>query len=185
MQYYIIINGSQMGPYSKEELRIQGLSPDSIVWRQGLTDWVPAATLPELIDILADSPKVTEVPAYGPQAYNPPTPPPAPLHQPFNGVNMQPGLVPTPHTNWMPWAIVATIVGFCTSCIGGILGIIAIVNANKANNFYAVGMNEQAAQANSSAKTLTIISIVLDALGIIVSVGYFSYFYPTMLSLVG
>lgn len=70
-------------------------------------------------------------------------------------------------TNWLPWAIVATIVGFCFSCIGAIFGIIGIVNANKANSLYAAGYNDMGDQANNTAKIMTIIGFVLAGIGLI------------------
>lgn len=78
-----------------------------------------------------------------------------------------------PHTNWLPWAIVATVIGCMTSCISLILGIIAIVKANKANNLYAYGDREGGDAANSSARTMTIISFVFDAIAILAVTGLF------------
>ncbi|MDE6866266.1 MAG: DUF4339 domain-containing protein, partial [Muribaculaceae bacterium] len=54
MQYYLYLNGVRLGPYSKEELRLQGITHDSIVWRPGMTDWALADSVPDLADILPD-----------------------------------------------------------------------------------------------------------------------------------
>lgn len=51
MQYYIICNNSQKGPFPKEKLWENGLLPKSLVWREGLSDWVEASTLEELNDL--------------------------------------------------------------------------------------------------------------------------------------
>lgn len=80
---------------------------------------------------------------------------------------------PANRTNWLPWAIVATVVGFLTSCIGAIFGIIGIVQANKANTFFAQGMEAEGRSANSNAKTMTIIGLVFAGLGLIISIIYF------------
>lgn len=72
-------------------------------------------------------------------------------------------------TNWLAWAIVATVVGFFASCIGAIFGIIGIVQANKANNFYSQGLDREGDAANSNAKTMTIIGLVFAGIGIIAS----------------
>lgn len=74
---------------------------------------------------------------------------------------------PIPHTNWLPWAIVTTICGVFSSCIVLILGIIAIVKANKANQFYNMGNAKLGAAANSTAKTLVIVGLILVGLGIL------------------
>lgn len=70
-----------------------------------------------------------------------------------------------PHTNWLPWAIVGTVLGLCG--LGMIFGIIAIVKATNANKLYAQGNNTEAETVNNSAKTFTIVSFCCAALGII------------------
>ena len=35
-QYFIIVNGQQKGPYPREVLRMQGMTPDTYVWREGM-----------------------------------------------------------------------------------------------------------------------------------------------------
>lgn len=203
MQYYIISNGSQLGPYSKEELSLQGLTPESIVWRAGLSEWVKASTLPELSDIISESafslhtespePLKSQYPDFNspqqppqpqhpaPNSYGQPYPPAAPFgapQQPPYGYR-QP--FPVPHTNWMPWAIIVTILSGCTTCIGLVLGIISIVYASKANAFYANGQQAEGDAANSTARILTIVNIVLLVLGVIGSVAYFSLFSTSLL----
>ncbi|MDE7413857.1 MAG: DUF4339 domain-containing protein [Muribaculaceae bacterium] len=185
MQYFIIVNGTQKGPFSKEELRLQNITIKTMVWHEGMSDWAPAAHVPELADLLVNEtvkiapPSAPANPGY---SANPPYGQPV---NPYNSYGNNPypdnmnGNI-APHTNWMPWAIVFTILGFCTSCIGGIIGIFAIVNANKANNYYNMGMDAQGAANNSSAKTLTILAIIFDVIGIIASIAYFSYFSANM-----
>ena len=60
LAFYIHINGNQMGPYSLEVLS-QGvasgqLNHQSIVWRQGMTSWMPAGQVPELQGLFAPPP---------------------------------------------------------------------------------------------------------------------------------
>ncbi len=151
MEYFVIINGVQAGPFPKEKLMTAGLQPDSFVWRQGLPDWVKAETLPELADIfMADS-------AFGGYAR-----PEGPLY----GREPQ----PIPHTNWLPWAIVGTIFGALFSCIGMIFGIIGITKANAANRFYNEGFGQNGDMSNSSARTMTIIALVLGGIGFLLAV---------------
>ena len=45
-EYYIVYNGQQVGPMSKEALVNYGLNPNSQVWAQGMPAWVPAYTIP-------------------------------------------------------------------------------------------------------------------------------------------
>lgn len=49
MQYYAVINGERSGPYTGEEFqqRVDAgeILPDTLVWRQGMTEWKPFARL--------------------------------------------------------------------------------------------------------------------------------------------
>ena len=49
--YYITANGQQVGPMNLQTLRQQGITPTTLVWHPGMTDWADASTLPELADI--------------------------------------------------------------------------------------------------------------------------------------
>lgn len=164
--YYIVKEGRQDGPYSLVELKYIGIKPDTYVWRAGLTEWVPASQLPDLGDLFKEESAFggyaeVQTPQYqppvAPESFKAPEAAPAP---------MQPASVP--HTNWLPWAIVGTVFGALFSCIGLIFGIIGIVNANKANRLYSIGDERQGSVANSSARTMTIISLVLTVLGLVV-----------------
>ncbi len=52
MNFYIIYNGQQIGPVSKDRLPDYGLTPNSMVWTEGMPAWAPAYSVPELRDIL-------------------------------------------------------------------------------------------------------------------------------------
>lgn len=181
--YYIIEGGAQCGPFPAYELPAHGLNPESYVWREGLAEWTRAALLPELAplfqqpreddyglnDPINQEPQHTTPPPYGQpngtqQPYGQQPYGQQPYGQPY-GQHPE-GMQPVPHTNWLPWAIVVLVVGFFTSCIGGIFGIIATVKAGKANDAYARGDYYTGNMENSSARTLVIIGGVLAALGI-------------------
>ncbi len=68
-EYYIIYNGQQIGPMPKEQLLNYGLTPDSNVWAQGLPGWVPAYTVPELMEMLRHR-KPSTPPPFNPSANN-------------------------------------------------------------------------------------------------------------------
>lgn len=55
-KWYIVYNGQQTGPMDKYELLKYGLGLDSSVWCQGMADWSPAGTVPELVDLIGQSP---------------------------------------------------------------------------------------------------------------------------------
>jgi len=86
-----------------------------------------------------------------------------------------------PPKDYTTLAIVGTILGACTSCIGLITGIIAIVQNNKAKSLYAAGDVTGAYSAANTAKILVIVTWVLVALGVLVNAGLlFSGGYPMM-----
>ncbi|MDE5881621.1 MAG: GYF domain-containing protein [Muribaculaceae bacterium] len=260
-EYYLIINEAQKGPFAFEELTVQGLRPDMLVWRAGLPDWTKASELPELFELMGmarasepgrgnqygqqqpnygqqqygpnnqygQKPNFSQNPQYGsqpnegqnrqygqqqpnygqnPQYGQQPNYSQNPQYgqQPNYGQNpqygqqsnygrnpqysqdpnygqnpqygQQPNYGQNPNNfqpvrqNWLTWAIVATVIGFLFSCIGGIFGVIGIVQANKANNYYKAGYDQMGDQANSTAKWMTIVGLVLGGIGILAN-GYF------------
>jgi hypothetical protein len=52
MEFHLIKNGKQAGPFTIEELSQQGLTPESEVWAEGMTDWMQAGDVPELTAVL-------------------------------------------------------------------------------------------------------------------------------------
>ena len=186
--YFIIIDGRQHGPFSREELAARSLRPETPVWREGLENWVEASTLPELADILAAGQPTPPYPGQqaATQAYTQQPVNSQPYGQPQYGqpsqyggqqYGQQPGpygqprpyeQAPIPHTNWLPWAIVVTVLGCCS--LSMVCGIIGIVYANKANGFYNAGLRMQGDDSNSTACIWTIIGIVLLSLSFVATI---------------
>lgn len=53
MEFFIIDrNGQQAGPFSFEQLVQKGISPETLVWKQGMADWTPAWKVEELKAVL-------------------------------------------------------------------------------------------------------------------------------------
>ncbi len=52
MEFHLIRNGKQEGPFTVEELGQQGITPESEVWAQGMADWMQAGDVPELTAVL-------------------------------------------------------------------------------------------------------------------------------------
>ena len=49
MEYFIIDNnGQQAGPFSQDQLVQKAISPETLVWKQGMADWTPAWKVEEL-----------------------------------------------------------------------------------------------------------------------------------------
>ncbi|SUB68552.1 DUF4339 domain-containing protein [Porphyromonas endodontalis] len=47
-KFYFIRNGQQIGPIEAEQLARENITPQTMVWRQGMEDWKEARLLPEL-----------------------------------------------------------------------------------------------------------------------------------------
>lgn len=98
--------------------------------------------------------------ANGPQNYGQPQP----MYQ--SGMNK-----PAKPDNYLVMSIIATILGLC-SCVPLILGIIAIVFSTQVDSKYNTGDYIGAENASKTAKTLSIISLVLAILGVIFNIIY-------------
>lgn len=181
-EYYIIEGDSRVGPMTLAQLAAKGIEPSTLVWTAGLADWTRADCIPELSPLIAAHTRVDESEsAFGAYArpeqtqngsYDQPykQQPYARRNNAYNGGNSayQDGV------NWKTLAIVATVAGFLFSCIGGFLGIFAILEANKAENAANFGDGLTAQNKWSNCKTLTIISFVLTGIGLIANVALIS-----------
>jgi len=136
MQWYYSKNNTQCGPVSNDELRSKLACGEVVgadmVWREGLPDWCPANSLPELAVATTGPPPVPVGQLLEGGAYIPPT-----AYCPAPGA-------PIPNYLWQ--AIVITI--FC--CWP--LGIPAIVYAAKVDGLRARGDFQGAKSASASAK---------------------------------
>ncbi|MDE6695254.1 MAG: GYF domain-containing protein [Muribaculaceae bacterium] len=179
-EYYIVVNDNREGPFSLAQLEERGIEPSTLVWTAGMADWARVDSVAELASILANRTRIDESEsAFG--SYAQPQQPYGGSQQPYagqyqgqqfggyNNPNQMPGYS-NPPTNWKTLAIIATVVGFLFSCIGGIVGIFAITNASKAENAMRYGDNITAANAWSTCKTLCIVSFVLSGLGLVINI---------------
>ena len=81
MQYWVIIDGKRQGPLTMEELKALNITPETLVWREGLIEWIHAGSLEEMSPLLnrQEEPQpaapVAEEPQAEPQAaYEQPQP---------------------------------------------------------------------------------------------------------------
>jgi membrane protease subunit (stomatin/prohibitin family) len=58
--YFIAINGAQSGPHAVTDLSAKAaagqFTGQTLVWKQGMSGWVPAASVPELASLFAAAP---------------------------------------------------------------------------------------------------------------------------------
>lgn len=156
MGYFIIIEGTQRGPLSLEELQQYSISVSTPVWHEGLSDWTTAGNLPELRELLRSTPPPTG-----------PTPRPS-----FIGSQGNPGsysTVPTPSKpkNYLVESILVTFL--CCQ----IFGIIAIVYAAGVDGAYRIGEYEEAERKSITARNWCIAGAVCGAVALF---GYGTFF---------
>ena len=60
MEYFISIDGKQLGPFPVEALRANGLTPETLVWTQGMANWVPASQVAELQPLFVSQAQATQ-----------------------------------------------------------------------------------------------------------------------------
>jgi len=61
-QYFYLLDNEQCGPFVLADLRDVNLPQDILVWYEGLAEWQPAGTLPELQDLYQVPPAPAPVP---------------------------------------------------------------------------------------------------------------------------
>jgi len=85
MKYFIILNGQQTGPFEVNELYNKGITPETLVWTEGMENWTPAWQVGDLKQVINSSIVMSEPPKYepnGPGTSKQATPPPYDGHQP-------------------------------------------------------------------------------------------------------
>ena len=73
MEYYIASNGQNLGPYSVEQLAQQRITPDTMLWTQGMPNWAPASQIPELKQLFSGIQQTPVPPSSVPPTGMPPT----------------------------------------------------------------------------------------------------------------
>ena len=157
MQWYYSNNGAQTGPVSAEDLKSMladgRVKSTDMVWREGMSDWVPASSVGELAVSAAPAP-VQAAPLLGAAAapYQPPVTA-QPMGQAYHGD------IPT----YLWQSIAVTLL----CCLPG--GIVAIVYASKVDGLKTSGNIPAAQAASKSAKTWCFASF---GIGLVVTVLY-------------
>ncbi len=77
MNYFIIVNDTQQGPFTVAELQQRGIASDTLVWTEGMEAWTPAWQVDELRPLFYNQTAGTQMPPPPPVTPTPPTPPTA------------------------------------------------------------------------------------------------------------
>ena len=114
MEFHLIRNGKQEGPFTVEELSQQGISPESEVWAPGMADWMQAGDVPELTAVLQRaefeaSQQAARIAENQPQTGMPYDPPVAPSQVPPQVPPRYPIEEPKKKSGCTPWLLAALI----------------------------------------------------------------------------
>lgn len=154
-QYFLVVNGEKSGPFTIDQLATQQLTPQTLVWTEGMSDWAPAQQFAELSSLFAPQAPTPEAsqPTVTPQAsaYNA-----APAYD-----NPQPQ---APNTqvvppNYLVWSILAALL----CCLPG--GIVAIVYSTQVSSRFQQGDYAGANESSRNARKWVIISAIAAAVG--------------------
>lgn len=150
MKYYIAKNSQQLGPMEPYEAAQLGITPDTLVWTEGMADWAPAGQIAEFSAYLSQQP-------YHPQTTINQRVNPQSGYQ-GNQYQQGAGIQQCPSTH-LVMAILVTL--FC--CLP--FGIVSIIYATKVEGPFYSG-NYQLAQMNSNkAKNWAIAGIITGLVG--------------------
>ena len=199
MQYWAVIDNERKGPMTFEELKEIGITPSTLVWKEGLENWVPAKDVEEL------APLFEEIPLPAPSVPEPEQEPesaPAPEATTSNewqsgfsagwaaainsGNNsQQQPQQPTPFSQPQQpvsdcpptylWLAITVLVVMTLCCCNpfGLIAIVPLVYATKVKSAYEMGDVENAKSYSSKALYWSIgtifISIVLGIIYFIVN----------------
>ena len=166
--FYLTPQNEQKGPVDASQLPAYGVTAKTMVWTQGMPQWVQACQVEELMPIIP--PATTAVPPVNPSAAPSHSVPQSVTYIQTNPYPQQP-MMPKPNSH-MLMAVLSTL--FC--CLP--TGIVAIICANKVDSLYAAGDYAGARSKADSARNWSIIgaigSIIIGVIYAIVYAGAFA-----------
>lgn len=142
MNYYVAVNGESTGPFTLEQLKQRGLTPNTLIWYEGLPSWVAASTVPEVSNYLFGARPVHNPGSGNVTVVN---------NQVASGVESADGCPPV----HLALAIISAVVFP--------LGIAAVVKAALVRPRWNAGRYEDAEYLSKSSKKFAILSLIFGA----------------------
>ena len=150
--YYIDAQRQTVGPFTVSQLAAEGIRPDTLVWCEGMPEWIRASNIPELQSILCSN--VPPMPGYQGNQYQ------------QAGASNQPSNAPQyEKPQSYLWLGILTTILCCLP-----FGIVSIVYASKVDSYWYAGKYDAARDSSLKARNWGIASAVSAA------VIYFIYF---------
>lgn len=163
MEYWIRLDGEQIGPLTLEEARRLPLKPDTPVWIEGMEDWATAREIVALADLFAGEPTQPGTPPLMPER--------EPVH-PYDGevipgkgcspicLRQQIDLTGCPNNNMgMSVAAIVVLTAFCG--VLGLLGLVPLLNSIKVEKLFLTGQPDLAAACANKAKNWSIACYII------------------------
>ncbi len=166
MKRYFYSDGErQFGPYDFEELREEGIEPDTLVWHPGLDSWIPASESDELKRFWEEEKKpVIDLPDEEvPEVFNP--------EMYRSGSTDHHTTVEKPPKNWLLESILVTLL-----CCNP-LGIVAIVYAAQVDTLFYKGEKEKSHKNSRNAAMWTRVAFAISLFL------FLFYFFSVMMAL--
>lgn len=162
MTYFLAVNGQHEGPFDIEQLRQHGVTPESLVWNNTMTNWTPAGQVPEIAQALFCNNAVPPRQEYRQPPYQPGYQQSGyqqsgyqqPGYQQQAQYNTAPGEMPS---TYLVWAILVTLL-CCLPC-----GIVSIVYASKVESLWNQGLYDQSFKASNNARNWAIGGAIASA----------------------
>lgn len=155
--YHYTDGTNSFGPFSIEELKLKSISPDTLVWTEGMSTWIKAIDVPELKGELSFENTPPALPTNSPEP-----------HQATNNSFEY----SRPPKTYLIETILSTI--FCCWPVG----IVSIVYAARVEKKFYAGDKIGAEEDSANAKKWMIINIIA---AIVLYIAYFGIFGLAML----
>ena len=200
MEYWTIIDNSHAGPFTAGQLADMKITPDTLIWHEGLTDWTPARDIASLAQLFAspsdasdcavdrETPEV-EIPAeteieievsanpHEPQAQEPvPGSQPYEPYQPYGQPGPQPYSQPMmqiPAQECPPTYLAWSIAATILCCL--IFGVAGIICSTQVKSAWQRGDMRKARRMSEWAQWCIILSIVGGLLWIPLQMAFSSF----------
>ncbi len=197
MDYWIIVDDRHAGPYSARQLVDAGLKADTLVWHEGLPDWVAADQVEELRQAMVERDAEASA-GFGESATVAPEPQEIYVQQESTEVYAQPqdagayenneaqtpgngacatqgayAAVQLPDEPCPPAYLAVSIIAMLLCCTP--LGIVSVIYSSKVKSAYYRGDLAKAKRCSESAQWWIIATIVLGLLWIPFQMAFFSF----------
>lgn len=160
--FYLNSNNEQAGPVAPEDFGRYGINERTMIWKQGMPNWMRAGQLPELAPYLSSStpPPPVGMNRYENNSYHGGNAPSCNYgRNDFNGGSQYKPMKPD---NNMVWAILSTVL----CCLP--FGIYAIIQASKVNGLYNSGNYAEAQAMADSAKKWAGVGAIIGLVGSVI-----------------